>query len=156
MFLMLVGMLTWAIDCLLFNVKWTEIQLYSWLITGCVTRVTRRVPHVEQELLSLSSVHEFTLGFQWGSCCSFFSVQCFEDHCWYFFFWTLCCLSSFFWTLYSPSFEHCIVCPPSFEHCVVCPPSFEHCIVCPPSFEHCTVCPPSSIYGFWFNTPLLS
>jgi hypothetical protein len=26
---------------------------HSWLITGCVTRVTRRVSHVEQELLTL-------------------------------------------------------------------------------------------------------
>jgi hypothetical protein len=41
---------------------------HSWLITGFVTRVTRRVLHVEQELLIQS--------FYWTSCCSIFSFLC--------------------------------------------------------------------------------
>jgi hypothetical protein len=39
----------------------------SRLITRFVTRLTRRVPLVEQELLTLP---EFTLGLYWGSCYS--------------------------------------------------------------------------------------
>jgi hypothetical protein len=41
---------------------------HSWFITGFVSRLTRRVPLVEQELL-LSGAHEFSIGFQWGSLC---------------------------------------------------------------------------------------
>jgi hypothetical protein len=43
---------------------------HSWLITGW-TRITRRVPLVEQELLTHG--REFTPMFQWGSCCPLFS-----------------------------------------------------------------------------------
>ena len=41
-----------------------------------VTRVTRRVPLVEQELLPHPKAHDVTPDFQWGSCCSIFSFQC--------------------------------------------------------------------------------
>ena len=60
-------------------------------LTGTVTRLTRRVPLVEQELLTLPK-HR-------GSCYSIFSFICiffrslFVLLC--FFFWTLCCLLFF-------------------------------------------------------------
>jgi hypothetical protein len=47
---------------------------HSRLITGFVPRLTRRVPLLEQELLTLP--HEFNLGFYWGSCYSIFSFIC--------------------------------------------------------------------------------
>jgi hypothetical protein len=78
-----------------------------------VTRVTRRVQHVEQELRTyLSEAHDFTLGFCGGSCCSIFSPPafsvvrvtrslvwcvCFVDRC-------LSLLSFIFWPLYWLSF----------------------------------------------------
>jgi hypothetical protein len=40
---------------------------HSWLIIGIVTRVTRWVPLMEQELLTVS---------EWGSCHSIFSFHC--------------------------------------------------------------------------------
>jgi hypothetical protein len=79
----------------------------SWLITVCVTRLTRRVSLVEQELLTLpehlSSPPVFS-GVRvtrslWGSCYSIFSFI--GMLCWslfvllYFFFWPLCCLFFF-------------------------------------------------------------
>jgi hypothetical protein len=60
-----------------------------------VTRLTRRVSLVEQELVP-SGAPEFTSDFQWGSCYSIFSLIFMV--CWslfvllYFFFWSLCCL----------------------------------------------------------------
>ena len=45
---------------------------HSWLVTGFVTRVTRQMPHVEQELLTLTE-HP---GFKSGSCCSIFIILC--------------------------------------------------------------------------------
>jgi hypothetical protein len=45
---------------------------HSWLVTGFVTRVTRQMPHVEQELLTLTE-HP---GLKWGSCCSIFIILC--------------------------------------------------------------------------------
>ena len=72
---------------------------HSRLITGCVTRLTRRVPPVEQELL-ISSEHlssppvfsgvRVTLIFCFISmfCRSLFVLL-------YFFFWPLCCLFYF-------------------------------------------------------------
>jgi hypothetical protein len=99
---------------------------HSRLITGFVTRLTRRVPLVEQELLTLpehlSSPSVFSA---WGSCYSIFSFICmfcrslFVLLC--FFFWPLCCL--FF----------------SNIRILITP------LV---SFGHCAVCS-SSIYGFW-------
>jgi hypothetical protein len=73
---------------------------HSRLITGFVTRLTRRVPLVEQELLTLpehlSSPPVFSA---WGSCYSIFSFICkfcrslFVLLC--FFFWPLCSLFFF-------------------------------------------------------------
>ena len=59
---------------------------HSWLITGFVTRLTRRVPLVELELLPfpehLSPPPIF----------SFLCMFLFLDRCLFFFFWPLCCL----------------------------------------------------------------
>ena len=47
----------------------------TWLITGFITRVRRRVPLGTQEVLTLSEhLSSPTHSFQWGSCCS---VDCF-------------------------------------------------------------------------------
>ena len=43
---------------------------HSLLTTVFVTGVTRRVPHMEQELLTFTDALECTLGFWWGSWCS--------------------------------------------------------------------------------------
>ena len=66
-------------DSAIFNGTGKIIHLYSfphsWFITGYVTRVTQLVPLVEQELVTRP---EFTSGFQWCLCCSFFSfLRCF-------------------------------------------------------------------------------
>ena len=45
--------------------SFVEITIRSFLYSWLITRVTRRVPHVEQEL--------FTSGFKWGSCRSIFN-----------------------------------------------------------------------------------
>ena len=92
---------------------------HSWLITGFVTRLTRRVPLVEQELLTRQEPPHFSgvrvaqsLGLRVyvvDRCLSFCS----------FVFWSLCCL--FF-------FDIRILITSLFGHCVVCS---------------------SSIYGFW-------
>ena len=64
-----------------------------------VTRLTRRVSLMEQELLTLPEHLSSPPGFQWGSCYSIFSLIC--TFCrWlfvllYFFFWSLCCLFFF-------------------------------------------------------------
>ena len=99
---------------LIFFTKWTRICStcvstsrsfpYSWLITGFVTRLTRRVSPVEQELhilpKHLSSSPIFILV---GSCYSIYSFMC------------MSCRSVFF-IYFFLSF-----CPFSFCHCVVCP-----------------------------------
>ena len=73
---------------------------HSRLITGFVTRLTRRVPLVEQELLNLpehmsSPRDRFLVGF----CYSIFSFMCMFCRSLfvllYFFFWPLCCLFFF-------------------------------------------------------------
>jgi len=65
----------------------------SWLIIGFVTRLTRQVPLVEQELLTLpehlSSPPVFS-GVRVTR--SLVLCVCFVDRCLYFFFWPLCCL----------------------------------------------------------------
>ena len=43
--------------------KDTRIQVSSWLITGFVTRLIRRVPLVEKELLTLPEQLRFLVGF---------------------------------------------------------------------------------------------
>jgi hypothetical protein len=66
---------------------------HSRLITGFVTRLTRRMPLVEQEL---PTVPEHLNSPTWGSCYSIFSLiwmfsrSLFVLLC--FFFWSLCCL----------------------------------------------------------------
>jgi hypothetical protein len=69
---------------------------HSWLITGFITRVTRRVPLVEQELLTLlghlSSSPVFS---RLRVTRSLVLYVCFVDRCLSFctfFFWPLCCL----------------------------------------------------------------
>jgi len=69
---------------------------HSWLITGFVTRLTWRVPLVEQELLTLSEHLSSPPVFSgvrvtW----SLVFCVCFVDRCLSFFFWPLCCLYIF-------------------------------------------------------------
>ena len=46
--------MTWLADMEYLCQKWPRIcSTHSWLITGFVTRLTRRVPHVKQELPTL-------------------------------------------------------------------------------------------------------
>ena len=82
----------------LYNINTTKIFIwkYSWLITGFVTRLTRRVPLVEQELLTLPehlSSHPVFSGVRVTRALIF--CICFVDRCLSFcllFFWSLCCL----------------------------------------------------------------
>jgi hypothetical protein len=66
-----------------------------WFITGFVTRLRRRVPLVEQELLTLPN----HLSSPPGSCYSIFSFICMFCRSLFvllsFFFWPLCCLFFF-------------------------------------------------------------
>jgi hypothetical protein len=68
------------------------------LITGVVTRYTRRVPLVEQELFPFRSTW-FTPDYLWGSCYSILSFMCMFCRSllilFSFFFWPLCCLFLF-------------------------------------------------------------
>jgi hypothetical protein len=133
---------------------------HSWLFTEFVTRLTRRVSLVEQELLTLpehlSSPSVFS-GVRVTR--SLVLYVCFVDCCLSFctFFWSLCCLFFFdIWIpitplVYSnssyPGFSGVRVTWSLvlgvFECFVDCCLSF-----CPFSFGHCVVCP-SLIYGFW-------
>ena len=69
---------------------------YSCLVTGFITRLTRRVPLVEQELLNLpehlSSTPVLIMIRVTGS---LVLCVCFVDRCLSFFFWPLCCLFFF-------------------------------------------------------------
>jgi hypothetical protein len=66
---------------------------HSWLITGFVTRLTPRVPLVEQELLNIPehlsspAVFSVTRSFMCVFCRSLFVL-----FIWSIFFWPLCCL----------------------------------------------------------------
>jgi hypothetical protein len=103
----------------------------SWLVTGFVNRVTRRVSLVEQELLILpENLHSPPVFSGIRVIRSLVLCVCFVNR------------SLSFCTC---SFDHCLVCS-SFDHCLVCS-SFDHCLVCSSSFDHCLVC--SSIYRFW-------
>jgi len=97
---------------------------HSRPITGFVTRLTRWVPLVEQELLTLPEHLSSSPVFS-GVRVTRSLVLCvsFVDRCLSF-------------------------CTFSFGHCVVCSSSFGHCVVCSSSFGRCVVCS-SSIYGFW-------
>ena len=74
---------------LVVNTSWSFP--HSWLITGFVTRLTRRVSLVVQELLTLPE--------HLSSCYSIFSYLCMFCRSLfvllYFFFWPLCCLFFF-------------------------------------------------------------
>ena len=69
------------------------------LITGFVIRLTRRVPLVEQELLTLPEHPRSPPVFSRGSCYSIFIFMCMISRSLfvllYFFFWPLCCLFFF-------------------------------------------------------------
>jgi hypothetical protein len=69
---------------------------HSWLITGFVTRLTRRVPLLELELLTLLehlSSPSVLSGVRVTR--SLVLCVCFVDRCLSFFFWLLCCLFFF-------------------------------------------------------------
>jgi hypothetical protein len=105
----------------------------SWLITWFVTRVTRRVTLVEQELLTLPE-HLSLPRFLMGSCYSIFSFICMFCRSLfvllYFFFWPLCFLFFFdIRILYVCFVDRCL----SF-----CTFSFGRCV----DYSY-------SIYGFW-------
>ena len=64
---------------------------HSWFITGFVTRLTRRVSLVEQELFTFRSTswsRPFSSGVRVTR--SLILNVCFVDRCWYFFFWPYC------------------------------------------------------------------
>ena len=71
----------------------------SLLITGFVTRLTRRVSLVEQELITLPEHMSSPTVFKWGSCYSIFSFMCMFCRLLFVilssFLWPLCCLSFF-------------------------------------------------------------
>ena len=71
---------------------------HSWLITGFLTRLTQRVPLVEQELPTFPE-HLSSPRLLVGSCYSIFSFMCLfcrqKSVPLYFFFWPLCCLFFF-------------------------------------------------------------
>ena len=58
--------------------SWQQCYLFehSWLITGLSTRVTRQVPHVEQELLILPEHLRSSPVFSGVLCCLIFSLLC--------------------------------------------------------------------------------
>ena len=70
-----------------------------WLITGFVTRLTRLVPLVEQELLTLPEHLSWLPVFSGVPVTrSLVLCVCFVDHCWavFTFFFTLCCVFFFY------------------------------------------------------------
>ena len=77
-------------------VSTTRSSPHSYFITGFVTRLTQRVPLVEQELITLlehlSSPPIFN-GIHFTR--SLVLCVCFVERCLSFFFWPLCCLFSF-------------------------------------------------------------
>jgi hypothetical protein len=161
----------WPRKC---SVCHNHICSHSWLITRFVTRVTRRVPHVLQELLT----HKFTpvvSEVHVGQSLVFCVVYCRLSFVLLSsFFWPLCCLFFFDLRLLIIPFDHCIVCPSIYDfwlllltivlsvllrsttsdypfwplHCL----SFDLQLLITP-FDHCVVCS-SSIYDFWL--PLLT
>ena len=74
----------------------TMFSVYTWLITGFVTRLIRWVPLVEQELLTLPEHLSSPPAFSGVRVTrSLVLYVCFVDHCLSvctFFFWPLCCL----------------------------------------------------------------
>ena len=102
----------WPRKC---SVCHNHICSHSWLITRFVTRVTRRVPHVLQELLT----HEFTpvvSEVHVGQSLVFCVVYCRLSFVLLSsFFWPLCCLFFFDLRLLITPFDHCIVCPSIYD-----------------------------------------
>ena len=102
----------WPRKC---SVCHNHICSHSWLITRFVTRVTRRVPHVLQELLT----HEFTpvvSEVHVGQSLVFCVVYCRLSFVLLSsFFWPLCCLFFFDLRLLIIPFDHCIVCPSIYD-----------------------------------------
>ena len=69
---------------------------HSWLITRFVTRLTRRVWLMEQELLTLPEHQSSPLVFSGVRVTrSLVLCVCFVDRCLSFYFWLLCCLLFF-------------------------------------------------------------
>jgi hypothetical protein len=118
----MVAIKTWLTDTeyiFVINVPFILIVIesfpHSYYITGYVTRGTRKMPLVKQELLTLPEHLRSPQFVVWFVLLNLeFSVYCFVDHC----------LS--FWSLYCLSFGHCIVCllvivlSVPFGHCIVC------------------------------------
>ena len=118
--------------------------LHSWLVIGFLTRVTRRVPPVEQELVSFPENLSSSLVFSWlhvAQSLVFCVVFCrlllvFLS----FFFWPLYCLSFFFWPLYCLSFFDLgpLITPllsSNFSRTRVQPETIEHTETCVESEE---------------------
>ena len=114
---------------------------HSWIISGFVNLVTRRVSLVEQELPTLpkhlSSPPIYNIARPLVFCVVFCSSL------------LACPFSSGNYVVCTFSSGHCVVCPFSSGNYVVCPFSSGHYIVCPFSSGNYVVCP-SSNYGLWF------
>ena len=101
----MVATMTWLVDCYgIFVSQYVPIVVrtsrsfpHSWLITGFMTRVTRQVSLVEQELLSLPKYLSSPPVFSGVRVAWSLSVLC--------------------------SVLYIVVCPVSFRHCVFCPSS---------------------------------
>ena len=101
----MVATMAWVTDMEYMSHKWPRICStsrffpYSWLITGCVTRITRRVSLLDQELITLPDHRSSAPVFSGVRVTrSFVLYVCFVDlclSCYIFFFWPLCCLSFF-------------------------------------------------------------
>ena len=79
-----VATVTWSIVTEYLCHKWPRIYVpfiviyhipYSWFISSFVTRVTRQVPLLKQELLTLPE-YPISLRCLWFSCCSVYSFLC--------------------------------------------------------------------------------
>jgi len=108
--------MSWQVHPVLFNILQYYIKycyFYMWLTPllnniyyQALSSITRRVPLVEQKLLTLPRAPEFIIcfGVHVAQSLVLISVWCSVDHCLSLFFWSLCCLSFFFWSLCCLSF----------------------------------------------------
>ena len=128
-----------------------------------LTRLTQRVPIVEQELVTLPKHLSSPLVFNEVRVTRSLALcVCFVYHCLSFLHFSLG-----HYVVCSSSLGHCVVCSSFLGHCVfcssslghyvvcsslghyvVCSSSLGHYVVCSSSFGHYVVCS-SSIYGFW-------
>jgi hypothetical protein len=70
-----------------------NLLCHKWLITGFVTRLTRRASLVKQNCIPFRSISFLYLLFiNFFIIRSFVLCVCFVDRCLSFFFWPLCCL----------------------------------------------------------------